>query len=65
MKIGDLHPVTPSSASAAPLEQYQVIAQLQCVRWVFHTQWEELPQPHGLNGMDSTVVVNSMEVEFR
>jgi hypothetical protein len=42
---------TPSSASTAPLEQCQVIAQLRCVGWEFRTRWEELPRPHGLNEM--------------
>jgi hypothetical protein len=27
------------------------ISQLRCVRWEFHTRWEELPRPHGINEM--------------
>jgi hypothetical protein len=51
MKIDDLHLETLTLASATPLEQCRVIAQLWCVGWEFRTRWEEWPQTHGLDEM--------------
>jgi hypothetical protein len=51
MRIDDLHPETPSSASATPLGQCQVKAQWRCEGWEFRTRWEQLPLFHGLDEM--------------